>query len=248
MKANPSTRPDGIHRWRPATWVLAAALALLTTSAARAAPSSRPSVAARREGPAAGYSARALLASGDAALAAGHPGGAIVELERARLLAPRSALVAGHLAHAREVASLPPASPDHATRVARLLSGSEWSQVALGGLALAAAGVILVSWGVTGRKRAAGLVVAGLAATALALFAAKKVTPARGAAVVVAADGTARIAPFSGAEPAFVVQEGAAVTVRRAHGDYVLVSSAEGQGWLPRTSVETILPADAHRP
>jgi hypothetical protein len=98
------------------------------------------------------------------------------------------------------------------------------------------------AWGAAGKKRAAGLVVAGLAVAALGLGAAVKVTPSRGDAVVVAAGATARIAPFPGAEPAFFLQEGAPVSVVRAHGEYVLVGAGQGLGWLPRATVETILP------
>ena len=236
---------------------LAVLVPLLTTTAARAeaapvtVPVTAPAVA---DGPASAhdrggeYSARALVAAADAALAAGHPGAAIVELERARLLAPRSAAVASHLAHAREVASVSPAPGGRARRLAGLLSGSEWSGLALAGLALAAAGVVLLSWGAGGRRRTLGLVMGGVAVASLGFLAAAEVTPSRQDAVVVAASEPARIAPFPAAEAAFPLPEGAAVSVVRAHGDYVLVSAADGQGWLPRSSVETILPGSAHRP
>jgi len=251
MKTN--TRNGNVAGGHVVVVALGALLASLSTTAAHAEPpkATAPVPAAGSgvtPGPGAGYSARALVAAADDALAAGHPGTAIVALERARLLAPRSPVVASQLAHAREVANVSPAPTRRLDRVARLLNGTDWSHLALIGLVLGAAGVVWLSWDAARRRRAAGLAIGGVALAALGFLAAREVTPSRQDAVVVVASEPARIAPFPAAEPAFPLPEGAAVSVTRAHGDYVLVSAAGGQGWLPRTSVETILPGGAHGP
>ena len=250
MKTN--TRNGNIAGGHAAAAALGALLALLSTTAAHAEPPKAAAPVATvgagvTPGPA-GYSARALVGTADEALAAGRPGTAIVELERARLLAPRSTVVASHLAHARQIANLSPAPTRRLHSVARLLSGSDWSHLALTGLLLSAAGMVWLSWDTARRGRAAGLAIGGIAVATLSFLATGEVTPSREDAVVVVAAEPARIAPFPAAEPAFPLQEGAPVSVMRAHGDYVLISAAEGQGWLPRASVETILPGGAHGP
>lgn len=232
--ARQAHRPAGRRLALP----LGALLVLLLTTIAHAQTAAAPATPPR----AVEYSARALAGAADAALAAGHPGAAIVELERARLLAPRSPELATRLAHARELANVPPVQEGRLGRLARLLSGRSWCDVALAGLVLGGVGVTLLSWGVRRRRGTLALALAGVAVAPLALLGAWSVTPSRADAVVVAAAEPARIAPFAAAEPAFTVAEGAAVTVTGRHGDYVLVSAPDGQGWLPRSSVERILP------
>ena len=95
-----------------------------------------------------GYSARALLAQGDAEMGAHHPGRAIADYERARLLAPRSPLIPAALGRARASSGLPPLEESRLASVLGLLSPNEWSWIALAGLGLFAAAVVGLGWGV----------------------------------------------------------------------------------------------------
>ena len=72
-------------------------------------------------------------------------------------------------------------------------------------------------------------------------------SPASNRAVVVARDAVVRIAPFAKAEESFTAREGTEVTIERAHYDYDLVSTSDGEGWIPKDAVERIVPANAHR-
>jgi hypothetical protein len=192
------------------------------------------------------YSTRELVSGADADLGAGHPGRAILGYERARLLAPRSPVIAADLARARATANLPAATSPVVARAAGTLSANEWGALAIAGLLLAFAALVSFAWARTRRRRPVVIALAGGMIAALAVGAAWYVTPPVGRAVVVAADTTALVAPFTGAEPAFAVPEGALVTVERTHGDYTLIADRDGQGWVPRVGVETILPADDH--
>jgi hypothetical protein len=189
-----------------------------------------------------GYSARDLVAEASGELEAGHPGPAILRLERARLLAPRSGTIAAGLDRARAAANLPAARAPFPQRAAHWLSPNEWALLAIAGLVVAAAAIVAISWGRAARRGLSWLLGGGLALAAIGVAAAVEVSPRTNSAIIVAPDVVARVAPFAGAEVAFSAPEGSAVLVERAFGDYVLVAGPEGRGWVPRRSAETVLP------
>jgi hypothetical protein len=189
-----------------------------------------------------GFSARVLVSQAEAELAAGHPGLAILQYERARLLAPRAPAIAVGLARAQAAASLPSVEPALAGRVERLLGADEWGWIGMAGLILAAAGVVAFSWDLIRRRGVVVLAVVGAGIASAGFLAAIQVTPPD-RAVVIAPDEVARIAPFAQSEQAFAVPEGAVVTVERTYQDYALVDGPEGRGWIPRKGLEIILPA-----
>ncbi len=196
------------------------------------------------EPPAQGVSVRSLVATAEAELAAGRPGPAIVQYERARLLAPRAPTVMAGLARARSVAGLPPTDASVASRIVGRLDANEWGWIGMAGLVLAAAGLIAFSWGFIRRLGSLILALGGVGMASVGLLSAAQVTPPPDRAVVVAPDTLARIAPFAGAEPTFLAPEGAIVTVERTHDNYALIAAPEGRGWVPKGGVEIILPAN----
>jgi hypothetical protein len=193
------------------------------------------------------FSARSLVAQATADLAAGHPGLAILGYERARLLAPRATAVTAGLARAQSIAGLPPADTSPAIRLAMCLDADEWGWIGMAGLILAAASLVALSWGRIRRRALLALACAGAGVAGAGFLSAVAVTPPPTRAVVVLPDSVARIAPFAGAEPAFVATEGAVVTVERTFDHYTLIVSPDGRGWVPEAGVETILPATRKR-
>lgn len=189
-----------------------------------------------------GYTARALAAEGDADLAAHHPGRAIVDYERARLLAPRSSAIASALSQARVSVGLPAREDGRLAAALHVFSPNEWSGIALGGLGLAALAVVVGGFASRLRRPALGGFVFGAAVAALSTFAAVGAAPSDRAAVVVASDVVARIAPFAAAEPAFVAAEGSCVTIERTRAGYTWIRSAAGEGWVPSDQIETVVP------
>jgi hypothetical protein len=184
-----------------------------------------------------------LVAKATADLAAGHPGLAILGYERARLLAPRATAVTAGLARAQAIAGLPPTETSPVMRLAKWLDGNEWGWIGMVGLVLGAGGLVVLSWSRLRRRAFLALACAGAGLAGVGFLGAEAVTPPSNRAVVVVRDSVARIAPFAGAEPAFVAPEGAVVTVERTFDHYTLIATPDGRGWVPEAGVETILPA-----
>lgn len=170
---------------------------------------------------------------------AAHPGQAVLDYQRARLLDPRAPQVREGLARARAAAGLPPENAGLESRVLHALSPDEWSRLALGALALAALAVAgrpwWRRWTLPWAATALGL---ALVTGAIAWHTA----PRRNDAVVVGAGSVARIAPFAAAEPAFMAPEGSPATIEATHQGYTRIRDDRGVGWVPSSAVETVLP------
>jgi hypothetical protein len=192
-------------------------------------------------------SSGSVVAQAEAALAAGHPGRAILDYQRARLLAPRAPAVTAGLTRAESLAGLPREDASPAVRAARRLDANEWGWLAMAGLTLGAAGVVALSWGLIGRRGLLALGLAGVGLAGVGLLGAVEVAPGPNRAVVVAPDTVARIAPFAQADQAFSVPEGSVVTVERTYDHYSLIAGADGRGWVPEGGLELILPAAGKR-
>ena len=95
--------------------------------------------------------ASAPISEGGEALATGHPGRAILDYERARLLAPRLAVVRDGLARARAELNLPLSEPRLAGTSGQILRADQWGWVTLVGLGLGGAGLVAFVWRVVGR-------------------------------------------------------------------------------------------------
>ena len=186
-------------------------------------------------------SPQAFIARANEALVEHHPGRAILNLERARLLSPSSGLIADDLAQARLAANLPPTEPQVAGSPSQLLRTGQWGQVALAGLGLAAGAVIAVVGKLGRRPFLLIALLGGLVATA-GLWAAIRAEPPPNLAVVVAPGLVARVAPSTAARASFTPQEGSVVSVVRSRAHFVLISSEGRRGWVPAEDVETILP------
>jgi len=102
-------------------------------------------------------------------------------------------------------------------------------------------------WGLARTARWAGLAGGGVVA-ALGLAMAIATAPPPDRAVVVTPASMARIAPFAQADAAFPVAEGAVVSVGRQHGDYTLITGPAGEGWVPSSAVETVVPHSGASP
>jgi hypothetical protein len=256
MITNPQTRPSkaSSRASRQAAIALVALVLSFGGSAARAAEAAPSDVApitlgrtAVSDGEAQGFSSRSLVAQADADLAAGHPGLAILQYERARLLAPRAPAVTAGLARARSAAGLPTAEASPVVRVARRLDANEWGWIGMAGLILGAASLVALCWGLIRRRRFLALALGSVGIASVGFLSAVEVTPPPNRAVVVAPNAVARIAPFAKADQAFAVPEGAVVTVERTYDHYALVAGAEGHGWVPEGGLEIIVPSTGKR-
>jgi hypothetical protein len=190
-----------------------------------------------------GWSTNTLIGLANAYASVGDTGHAILALERARLLSPHDETVARNLAALRDRAAVAAPSRSRVDQVLEVWPSDHWAWLALGGLAAAAVGVAGIAWR---RRRTVGvaMTLGGLAVGFVAGGIAFRVAPDPGAAVVVSS-APATIAPFAGAEPAFVARAGEHVEVEQRRPGYVYVrAQGERAGWLPEASVATVIPPE----
>jgi hypothetical protein len=190
-----------------------------------------------------GYNAASLYNSANAYALAGKPGMAVLNYERARLLAPNDPDIEVNLRRVRQSAhvALEPAAwfePLVTVANPRVLS---W---------LGLAGVILACGSVLAGRlqprhrllRHSGTLV-GLLLMGLTLGNAVMLWPRVHAAVVIVADAPARVSPVPLGDPLFVLPEAEMVRIGASHEGFVLVQTAAGRsGWVSQTSVAAIVP------
>lgn len=178
--------------------------------------------------------ARALVTRGEHALVTGDRAAGVLDIERARLLAPRADFVR---AAARTAAIHDPETP--VTRALRFVSSREWGALAtalgwFAGLSVALA---------IARKRSKTAWKVALAATT-GFFAAMlgvAQSSLTATAVVTAPDAHALVAPYPGAAPAGPLPAGTIVVRGPEHGQFVRVRSSDGlEGWTPAESVQPV--------
>lgn len=190
-------------------------------------------------------SAPALFNEGNAAQRAGRLGPAILDYERARILAPGDEAIAQNLRVAREKAGVATPAVPVWQRPAYWLSFN-----ALAGLAsislllfcLLFFGTCAIPMTLRGHTRAASAILG-----ATMLFAAGAVAlrwPELDRAVIVAASpSAARIAPAANAAESFEVKPGEIVRAEDRYGAFFRIRTADGKaGWVSASAVERIIP------
>lgn len=181
---------------------------------------------------------------GNAEYKLGHAGRAIAAYRRAELLAPRDDEVRANLAFVRKQVVGPTLRESWWENWLGNLTLNEWAVLAAGAFWLTfilhAARQLRPAW----RSRLRGLTVAVVVVTLLScagLGAAATIHFTRQTAVVIASEATARSGPFSEAQDAFKVHDGAELAVLNRRGDWLQVSGGAGQiGWLPAKQVEVL--------
>jgi tetratricopeptide (TPR) repeat protein len=187
-----------------------------------------------------------LFNDGNAEFKSGNLGRAIAAYRRAALLSPRDADVRANLEFARnqvQGASLP---ENHWDTFLGALTLNEWTALAMIAFWLAF-GLFTAMQVRPSLKNALRGVARGMAVAVVilgaCLVAAAKIHFSKQIAVVVSPDAVARSGPFSDAQNAFAVHDGAELPVLDQRNGWVQVSDASGRsGWMPGDQVE-VLPA-----
>lgn len=188
-------------------------------------------------------SANALYNLGNAYARAGQPALAILNYERASLLAPDDPDIEANLDFVRTAAKQP--SPPR-TRLIRMLTSLPPTLTAwLGVLGVAGVGIALTTGLISTRYRRlrrTGLTVGTMLivwnlASAMALW------PAVHAAVVVTDATPIRVSPVPMGDPLFTLPLAETVAVTAAHEDFVLIRTRTGKtGWAARSNVVPVVP------
>jgi tetratricopeptide (TPR) repeat protein len=185
----------------------------------------------------------ALFNRANACAREGKSGLAILNYERALLLAPNEADIAANLHFVRAKAGLPDAPENWFTRSLRYARPNTLAWLGSLGLVLAGMSLLLVRLYPQRRLALRLLTFAGVLLVATAVGSAITMWPRINEAVIIAREAPARIAPVSAAEAAFKLHEGETVTMRAEHQDFALVQTSAGRsGWVARADLARVMP------
>jgi len=189
------------------------------------------------------YSAAGLYNLANSYARAGKPGMAVLNYERAALLAPTDPDIQANLNFIRSSLHLPQQDEGGFSRVARLVSPKivAW----IGVLGVLAAGTSLLLGKMFPRRRAvwiAGLCL-GIAGIGFTVCNAIVLEPRIHEAVVIAAATPIRATPVPMGDPLAQLSEAETVTITAGHEDFVLVRTASGHsGWVARADLADVVP------
>jgi hypothetical protein len=191
----------------------------------------------------AGYSAAALYNAANAYARTGKPGMAVLNYERARLLAPHDPDIEANLRLVREPLRLPSESPNALARAATLASPLLLAWIGVVGLLIV--GVSLLAGQVYPRHRVIrrAATVVGVAMIGLTVANGVALWPRLHEAVVITANTAVRVSPAPMGDPLFVLPEAEIVRMTAEYEGFVLVKTRAGQiGWAARASLAPVVP------
>jgi hypothetical protein len=190
-----------------------------------------------------GYSASALYNSANAYARAGKPGLAVLNYERASLLAPDDPDVAANLRFVRESAHV---AVESRRWIDPLITVARPAVVAW----LGVAGVVMMGAGLLAgflaphrrRTRRAALVV-GAALAGFTVGNGLVLWPKLHEAVILNEATPARASPVPMGDPLFVLPEAETVRITAEHDDFLLVRTRAGRtGWVSRANLAPVVP------
>jgi hypothetical protein len=179
--------------------------------------------------------AHALVGDGERALTKNDRATAVLDFERARLIAPRSSFVRSAIA-ATDVKDAETTS----VRAARLVTSREWTAIVVASGWISALGFALLILRGSNRMgsrltaAAGGVFIIGMSATAV-------LSGAPSTAVIMPPDQHLLVAPYVNATSETSLPSGAVVTVGSPYRGFVQVREADGEsGWVPSSSIKFI--------
>ena len=190
------------------------------------------------------YSAAALYNMGNAAARADRPAEAVLNYERARLLAPQDPDIRANLQQVRAKAGLPQRS-NWLGQYVRLANPDVLFWLGTFGIALTGASLLLRRSGATRRAPLAASASIGLALTLLSVGDAIATAPSLNTAVVMV--GSSAVAsPIGAAQPLFAIPRAEVVTIHDRYANYILVRDEENrEGWVDKSALTPIIPRAA---
>jgi len=191
-----------------------------------------------------GYSAPTLFNLGNAYLCAGKTGVAILDYQRAQLLAPRDPDIAANLSAARNAAGIEVANVPWYGVFSNALSPNTWAWLASFALIGLCAALLAHAFRPSARlpSRFAAVGCAVVLATAIGAVVLR--APQLDEAVVTTKNVAARISPFASAATAFPLNEGQTVAINSSHAGFALVTTADGRhGWVAAFDIAPLIPA-----
>ncbi len=193
-----------------------------------------------------GYSAPVLFNLGNAWLRLGKPARAILEYERARVLAPHSAAIEANLATAQERAGLAPVTIGSWLAAARYFSFDTYAWAALGAIWVLCGALVLLSLNGAPRRLARPLILVAAVTLCVSADAAALCWSDLYRTVVVQGPAIMHLAPASSAAASGALHEGDVVWLQDQYANFNLVRTADGHtGWV---DAQTAVPVRVSRP
>jgi hypothetical protein len=223
---------------------LALAQAPQTPAASAANPDATPrATESLPQAASASYSAASLYNLGNSYARAGKPGLAVLNYERASLLAPNDPDIDANLRYVREAAHLPAEPKSGWQRAFTVASPTVMSL--LGVLGVLLLGVALLAGerypGHRWKRRAAALV--GFVLLGANVGNALVLWPTLHAAVIVTASTPVQVSPVPMGDQLFTLPEGETVTIAAEHEDFMLIQTGAGRrGWVARVNLVAVVP------
>jgi len=200
---------------------------------------------ARAQSAAAGYSTAGLYNLANAYARAGKPGMAVLNYERASLLAPNDPDIEANLRAVREPLRLPSESRNGFARAVAVASPTILAWIGVVGLTVV--GLSLLAGQLYPRQRFARRAATVVGLTLIGLTVANGVVlwPRLHEAVVIASATAVRVSPAPMGDPLFVLPEAETVKMTAEHEGFVLVQTREGRtGWVSRANLAPVVPLD----
>lgn len=189
------------------------------------------------------YSAAGLYNLANSYARAGKPGMAVLNYERAALLAPNDADIQENLNQVRASVHLPPQASGRLGQILRLVSPDVVAWIGVLGIVIIGAAL---SWATLSRRfraqRFAALLL-GISALTFAAGNALLQWPKLREAVVIVKETPVRVSPVPMGDPLLQLTEAETVTITAQHEDFVLVHTRTGRdGWAARADLADVVP------
>ena len=189
------------------------------------------------------YSADGLYNLANSYARAGKPGLAVLNYERAALLAPDDADINATLEYVRGSAHVPTEPRSRFARIVQTASPALAAWIGVLGIAVVGAAVLVRR--ITPRFRWVQTcsILLGVALIALTVSHAMLLWPRMHEAVVLINQTPARVSPVPMGDTAFVLPEAETVTMTAEHEDFVLIRTRGGlSGWVARANLGAVVP------
>jgi len=174
---------------------------------------------------------------------AGKPGLAVLNYERAALLAPDDEDINANLQYVRASAHVPTEPRTRLTRIAQAISPTLAAWIGVLGITLVGAALLAKRTPRRFQWIRGGVILLGVILIALTGYNAMLLWPRVHEAVILVNQTPARVSPVPMGDAAFVLPEAETVTMTAQHEDFILVRTRNGlSGWVARANLGPVVP------
>jgi tetratricopeptide (TPR) repeat protein len=190
------------------------------------------------------YSAAALYNLGNSYARAGKPGLAVLNYERASLLAPNDPDLDANLRFVRASSHLPSDSTGRFSRAVTMANATVVSWLGVAGVVVLGASLLLGSVSSRRRWMRRAVTVMGVALVGFTVCQGVVLWRTLHAAVVVTNATQVRVSPVPMGDPLFTLPEAETVQIAAEHANFVLIQTAAGKtGWVSRANIVPVVPS-----